>query len=101
MQGCPFLDHRPDDLKHLPDFRASINEVAEKNHLPFGMSVGSSLSHVAEKVEQLDEFIGMSLDVADQVVHAHLLFACLESSVPHPLYLLACLSMELGVSTMA
>jgi hypothetical protein len=27
-QGCSFLDHRPDDLKHLPDFRASINEVA-------------------------------------------------------------------------
>jgi hypothetical protein len=32
-QGLPFLDHGPDDFKHLPNLRPPVDEIAEENHL--------------------------------------------------------------------
>ena len=73
-RACPLLDHGPDDFKHLPNLRATVDEVAEEDHLAFGMAVRHPGLLVAEGFEQLHQFIGMAVNVADQVVHGLLLF---------------------------
>src|ERR1043166_2821754 len=32
-QGMPFLDHGPDDFKHLSNLWATVDEISEKDHL--------------------------------------------------------------------
>jgi hypothetical protein len=69
-QGFPLFDHGPDDFKHLPNLWPPVDEIAEEDHLAFGMLVRSVGLLVAEEFEELHEFIGMAVNVADQVVHA-------------------------------
>jgi hypothetical protein len=76
-QGFPLFDHGPNDFKHLPNLWPPVYEIAEEDHLAFGMPVRSVGLFVTEEFEELHQFIGMAVNVADQVVHA---LACLEYS---------------------
>ena len=68
-QGKAGVDHGPDDLKGFSDLRASVNEVAQKDSLPFGVLVDALVLGVAECREELYKLAGMPVDVPDEVVH--------------------------------
>ena len=68
-QGKAGVDHGPDDLKGFSDLRASVNEVAQKDRLPFGVLVDALVLGVAECPEELYKLAGMPVDVSDEVVH--------------------------------
>jgi hypothetical protein len=78
-QSVVTFNHWPDDFKHVSDVRPSVNEVAEEDHLAFRMTVRSQGLLVAEEFKELHQFIGMAVNVADQVVHL--------SSSPHHVFL--------------
>ena len=77
------LDHGPNNFERLPNLWPPVDEVAEKNHLAFGMSVNPTGVVIAKFVQQLDEFIGMAVNVTDQVVH--LMFPFKDTLVRSPL----------------
>lgn len=68
-QGKAGVDHGPDDLKGFSDLRASVNEVAQKDSLPFGVLVDALVLGVAECPEELYKLAGMPVDVPDEVIH--------------------------------
>jgi hypothetical protein len=73
-KSLPLLDHGPNDLKHLPNLRATVDEVAKKDHLAFVVAVDTLGFLVTESFKQLYQFIGVAVNVADQVVQEILLF---------------------------
>ena len=68
-QGTTRVDHGPDDLKGFSDLRASVNEVAQKDSLPFGVLVDALVLGIAECREEVYKLAGMPVDVSDEVVH--------------------------------
>ena len=75
-QGGPFFGHGSDDLKRLTDLRSSVDEVAEENHLAFGMPVFALGLVVAQGSEQMYQFIGVAVNITDQIVHDGILEPC-------------------------
>lgn len=68
-QCSPFLDHWPHDIKDLSNLWATVDEVAEKDYLSFGMAVRTIGLPIAEGIQQLHKFIGMAVNIADKIVH--------------------------------
>lgn len=68
-QSIVLLHHWPNNFQHLPDLWPSVDEVAEKDHFAFGVLVNALCLLVAKNIEQLEQVVGMAVNVADQVVH--------------------------------
>jgi hypothetical protein len=67
-QGFAFIDHGPDDFKHLANLRSPVDEVAQEDHFSFGVLVDTLGLPIAESFEKLHQFIGVTVNVPDQVV---------------------------------
>jgi len=58
-----------DGFKHLPNLRSAFDGVIEKNQLAARVPVNTLGFLVAEGFDELDPFIGMAMNVANQAVH--------------------------------
>lgn len=68
-QSFFLFHHWPNNLQHLPDLWPSVDEVAKKDHFAFGVLVNTVLLLVAKNRQQLNQFVSVAVDVANQVVH--------------------------------
>ena len=68
-QRISFFDHRSGNVQNLLDLGTAINQVAQKNHLPFGVREDTLAPFVPELFQQQNQLGGMAVNVADQVVH--------------------------------
>ena len=67
-KGGAGIHHRPDDLEGLPDLRAAVDEVAEKDGLAFWVPVEAFVLGIAQLPEEPLEGVSVTVDVADEVV---------------------------------
>jgi hypothetical protein len=68
-QGVTALDHGADNLKHLSNLWPPVNEVAEKDHSAIRVLVNAFDLSVAQGIQKFDQFVGVAVNVTNQVVH--------------------------------
>ena len=66
--GRAGIHHRLHDLQRLANLRPAIHEIAHEDYRALRVTVSAVGFHVAEFFEQCAEWIGMAVDVADDVV---------------------------------
>ncbi len=71
--GCLLFHHRPHNANHIADLRPPVNEISAEDRLPPGMPKAASGFLVAHLFKQLHEFVGVAVNVANDVVNRELL----------------------------
>ena len=69
-QRLATIDHRPHDVQHLANLWSSVNEITEEDHFALGVFVNALDLLIAECIQELNQFVGMTVNVADQIVHS-------------------------------
>lgn len=62
------LDHGACDLQGFPLPRTTVDEVADKDHLPLRMAVDALAFDITHALEQAAQLPGLAMDIADDVV---------------------------------
>ena len=67
-EGVAAFDHGADEVEDLPDFGAAVDVVAKENDATaFGVIETQPVRVVTEVEKQVDEFVVVAVDVADEV----------------------------------
>jgi hypothetical protein len=63
------FDHRLHRFQNLQNLRSAINEIAKEDYFAFRMFIDTLVLPVAKEFKELNQFAGMAVNVADQIVH--------------------------------
>ena len=66
--GLAVVDHRMHQVQCLADVRPTVDDVAEKDHLPARMTPDTALQAIAQLIQQPRQRMATAVDIADQVV---------------------------------
>jgi hypothetical protein len=67
----PSLDHRPYQLDGLDLLRSAINQIADEDGRAGPMAVGASRAGITQMLEQRDEFVALTMHIADHIERFH------------------------------
>ena len=73
-QGCLVLDHVADDMNRVADLGATVDEVAAKHGLAARMTKNAAGLRVTQLIQQFHEFVGVAVNVPNNVVDSRVLF---------------------------
>ena len=63
------LDHRPHNVQHLPNLRSPVNEIPEEDHFALGVFINALDFLVTKRFQQMNKFVSVAVNVANQIVH--------------------------------
>src|SRR5690606_3689937 len=66
--GLARIDHVPYQMQRLADPRATVDDVAQENHLTLGMTPDATLLAVTHGIEQVRQCVRTAMHIAYQVI---------------------------------
>ena len=70
------LNHRPYDVDGLELLRTTVNEITDKNGFSIWMPVHARVIGVSQLMKKPFQFIGMTMNVTDDVIALSLVDLC-------------------------